>query len=81
MRLSLIHICFPTCTDGETIEKQIKAAIGSGAELTDIGVNKPFYIEADTPAIKAIAQEMALPCILVVLEAEQEELQGSHRCV
>ena len=39
----------PTCTDGETIEKQIKAAIGSGAELTDIGVNKPFYIEADTP--------------------------------
>ena len=44
---------FPTCTDGETIEKQIKAAIGSGAELTDIGVNKPFYIEADTPAIKA----------------------------
>ena len=44
---------FPTCTDGETIEKQIEAAIGSGAELTDIGVNKPFYIEADTPAIKA----------------------------
>ena len=44
---------FPTCTDGETIEKQIRAAIGSGAELTDIGVNKPFYIEADTPAIKA----------------------------
>ena len=44
---------YPTCTDGDTIEKQIRAAIGTGAELTDVGSAKPFYIEADTPAIKA----------------------------
>ena len=42
-----------TCTDGDTIAKQIRAAIGTGAELTDVGSAKPFYIEADTPAIKA----------------------------
>ena len=44
---------YPTCTDGDTIAKQIRAAIGTGAELTDVGSAKPFYIEADTPAIKA----------------------------
>ena len=40
---------YPTCTDGDTIAKQIRAAIGTGAELTDVGSAKPFYIEADTP--------------------------------
>lgn len=44
---------YPTCTDGDTIAKQIRAAIGTGTELTDVGSAKPFYIEADTPAIKA----------------------------
>ncbi len=44
---------YPTCTDGDTIAKQIRAAIGTGAELTDVGSAKPFYIEADTPAIRA----------------------------
>ena len=39
--------------DCDTIAKQIRAAIGTGAELTDVGSAKPFYIEADTPAIKA----------------------------
>ena len=27
---------YPTCTDGDTIAKQIRAAIGTGAELTDV---------------------------------------------
>ena len=35
---------YPTCTDGDTIAKQIRAAIGTGAELTDVGSAKPFYI-------------------------------------
>ena len=43
----------PTCTDGDAIAAKIRAAIGTGAELTDVGSAKPFYIEADTPAIKA----------------------------
>ena len=44
---------FPTCTNGETMARQIREAIGTGAELTDVSEAKPFYIEADTPAIKA----------------------------
>ena len=44
---------YPTCTDGDAIAAKIRAAIGTGAELTDVGSAKPFYIEADTPAIKA----------------------------
>ena len=44
---------FPTCTGGETIAAQIRAAIGTGAELADVSANEPFYIEADTPAIRA----------------------------
>lgn len=31
---------YPTCTDGDTIAKQIRAAIGTGAELTDVGSAK-----------------------------------------
>ena len=49
---------YPTCTDGDTIAKQIRAAIGTGAELTDVGSAKPFYIEADTPAIKACIRHL-----------------------
>ena len=44
---------FPTCIDGEKIAASIRAAIGTGAELVDEKTAKPFYIEADTPAIKA----------------------------
>ena len=44
---------FPTCTNGEKIEAGIRAAIGTGAELVDASTEEPFYIEADTPAIKA----------------------------
>ncbi|MGN0707725.1 MAG: Sapep family Mn(2+)-dependent dipeptidase [Faecalibacterium sp.] len=44
---------YPTCTNTSTIADQIRAAIGTGAELQDAGGNEPFYIEADTPAIRA----------------------------
>ena len=44
---------FPTCINGEKIAASIRAAIGTGAELVDEKTAKPFYIEADTPAIKA----------------------------
>ena len=44
---------FPTCTDGEKIAASIREAIGTGAELVDAKAAEPFYIEADTPAIKA----------------------------
>ena len=44
---------FPTCTNGETMEKQIRAALGDGAELQDVTAAEPFYIEADSPAIQA----------------------------
>ena len=44
---------FPTCINGEKIAASIRAAIGTGAELVDEKTAEPFYIEADTPAIKA----------------------------
>ena len=42
-----------TCTNGEKMTEQIRAALGDGAELRDVTVAKPFYIEADSPAILA----------------------------
>ena len=45
---------YPTCTDGDAIAAKIRAAIGTGAELTDVGSAKPFYIEADTPDRKSV---------------------------
>ena len=44
---------FPTCTNGEKMAEQIRAALGDGAELQDVTVAEPFYIEADSPAIQA----------------------------
>ena len=44
---------FPTCINGEKIAASIRAAIGTGAELVEEKTAEPFYIEADTPAIKA----------------------------
>ncbi|MGN0662195.1 MAG: Sapep family Mn(2+)-dependent dipeptidase [Faecalibacterium sp.] len=44
---------FPTCTDGAAMAAKIAAAVGSGAELVDVYANEPFYIEADSPAIRA----------------------------
>lgn len=44
---------YPTTTDGETLERLIRSAVGAGAELANCRSNKPFYIEADTPAIRA----------------------------
>lgn len=44
---------YPTCTDGETMAAQIRAAIGTGAQLQVTSDAHPFYIEADTPAIRA----------------------------
>ena len=44
---------FPTCTSGEVISAAIREAIGSGASLEDVQAGEPFYIEADTPAIRA----------------------------
>ena len=44
---------YPTCTTGDKMAEQIRAAIGSGASLENVESAKPFYIEADTPAIKA----------------------------
>ena len=41
-----------TQTEPQTDENGVYL-IGTGAELTDVGSAKPFYIEADTPAIKA----------------------------
>ena len=44
---------YPTCTTTDAIADKIRAAIGTGAELRDAGGNEPFYIAADTPAIRA----------------------------
>ena len=44
---------FPTCTNGEKMTEQIRAALGDGAELRDVTAAEPFYIEADSPAIQA----------------------------
>lgn len=44
---------YPTTTDGARLEQTIRAAVGAGAELVGCRDNKPFYIEADTPAIRA----------------------------
>ncbi len=44
---------YPTCTDGEKISAAIRNAIGDKAELQDTHAAEPFYIEADTPAIRA----------------------------
>ena len=44
---------YPTSTNGEIIERAIRAAIGDGAALEDVDSADPFYIEADTPAIRA----------------------------
>ncbi len=44
---------YPTSTNGEVIAAGIREAIGAGAELTDVDSAEPFYIGADTPAIRA----------------------------
>lgn len=44
---------YPTCTNGDTIAAAIRAAVGEGAALEDVEAAEPFYIGADTPAIRA----------------------------
>lgn len=44
---------YPTSTNGDTIAAAIRQAIGDGASLEDVDAADPFYIEADTPAIRA----------------------------
>lgn len=44
---------YPTTTDGQTIAAAIRAAVGDGAQLQVGSDNKPFYISADSPAIRA----------------------------
>jgi succinyl-diaminopimelate desuccinylase len=44
---------FPTTTDGETLENTVRAAVGEAGTLTVGRADAPFYIEADTPAIRA----------------------------
>ncbi len=44
---------YPTSTNGDAIAAGIRAAIGDGASLEDVDAADPFYIEADTPAIRA----------------------------
>ena len=44
---------FPTCTNSEKLTAQITAALGEGAKLEDVDAAEPFYIEADSPAIRA----------------------------
>ena len=44
---------YPTCTDGDVLAEKVRTAIGNAAELRDVTSAKPFYIEADTPAIRA----------------------------
>jgi succinyl-diaminopimelate desuccinylase len=44
---------FPTTTDGETLENTVRAAVGEAGTLTASRADAPFYIEADTPAIRA----------------------------
>ena len=44
---------FPTCTNGEKLTAQVTAALGDGAKLEDVDAAEPFYIEADSPAIRA----------------------------
>ena len=44
---------FPTCTNGEKLTAQVTAALGEGAKLEDVDAAEPFYIEADSPAIRA----------------------------
>ena len=44
---------YPPCTTGDRMAEQIRAAIGEGASLENVESAEPFYIGADTPAIKA----------------------------
>ena len=44
---------FPTCTNSEKLTAQITAALGEGAKLEDVDAAEPFYIEADSHAIRA----------------------------
>ena len=44
---------YPTCTTGEEMAEKIRQAIGTGAALEHVESAEPFYIGADTPAIKA----------------------------
>ena len=44
---------YPTCTNGDTIAAAIRSAVGEGATLVDVDAAEPFYIAADTPAIRA----------------------------
>ena len=40
-------------TNGEKLTAQITAALGEGAKLEDVDAAEPFYIAADSPAIRA----------------------------
>ena len=42
---------YPTVTDGDALAEKLRAAAGTAAELADCSAAKPFYIEADSPAI------------------------------
>ena len=44
---------YPTSTHGDAIAAGIRAAIGDAASLEDVDAADPFYIAADTPAIRA----------------------------
>ena len=49
---------FPTCTNGEKLTAQVTAALGEGAKLEDVDAAEPFYIAADSPAIRACIDEL-----------------------
>lgn len=44
---------YPTATDGKKLEQAMCAAVQPGAELAGVHDNKPFYIDAGSPAIQA----------------------------
>ncbi len=44
---------YPTCATTPELEAKARAAVEPGAELLDVHGNEPFYISADSPAIKA----------------------------
>ena len=46
-------VVWGTCTNGEKLTAQVTAALGEGAKLEDVDAAEPFYIAADSPAIRA----------------------------
>ena len=79
---------YPTCTDGDTIAKQIRAAIGTGAELTDVGSAKlstsrltpPPSRPASTPTTKSPARtQRPSPWAAALTPATSPMLSASAR--